>query len=76
MTAPIRITSVTVTPVAFRDPPLLNAAGVHEPFALRAVIELMTDAGLYGLGETYADSAHLGWLCAVEIGRASCRERV
>ncbi len=65
MTAPIRITSVTVTPVAFRDPPLLNAAGVHEPFALRAVIEVVTDAGLHGLGETYADSAHLGWLCAV-----------
>jgi glucarate dehydratase len=65
MTEPIRITSVTVTPVAFRDPPLLNAVGVHEPFALRAVIELVTDAGLYGLGETYADSAHMRWLRAV-----------
>ncbi len=61
----IRITGVTVTPVAFRDPPLLNAVGVHEPFALRAVIEVATDAGLSGLGETYADSAHLGWLGAV-----------
>lgn len=65
MTGRIRITSVTVTPVAFRDPPLLNAVGVHEPFALRAVIEVVTDAGLYGLGETYADSVHLGWLRAV-----------
>jgi glucarate dehydratase len=62
---PVRITGVTVTPVAFHDPPLLNAAGVHEPFALRAVIEVVTDAGLYGLGETYADSAHLEWLRAV-----------
>jgi glucarate dehydratase len=61
----IRITDVTVTPVAFRDPPLLNAVGVHEPFALRAVIEVTTDAGLSGLGETYADSVHLGWLRAV-----------
>jgi glucarate dehydratase len=55
----IRITSVTVTPVAFRDPPLLNAVGVHEPFALRAVLEVHTDQGLLGLGETYADSGHL-----------------
>ena len=35
----IRITKVTVTPVAFADPPLLNAVGVHEPFALRAIID-------------------------------------
>jgi len=55
----IRITSVTITPVAFADPPLLNSVGVHEPFALRAIIEVATDAGLSGLGETYADEAHL-----------------
>jgi glucarate dehydratase len=55
----IRITSVVVTPVAFRDPPLLNAVGVHEPYALRAVLEVRTDQGSLGLGETYADSGHL-----------------
>jgi glucarate dehydratase len=58
------ITRVTVTPVAFADPPLLTAAGVHEPFALRAIIEIATDAGLTGLGETYADEAHLAALNA------------
>ena len=41
----IRISDVTITPVAFADPPLLNAVGVHEPFALRAIIEIATDAG-------------------------------
>jgi glucarate dehydratase len=56
---PIRITGVTVTPVAFRDPALLNAVGVHEPYALRAVVEVATDQGLLGLGETYADEGHL-----------------
>ena len=61
----IRITTVTITPVAFADPPLLNAVGVHEPFALRAVIEIETDAGLSGLGETYADEQHLAALQAV-----------
>jgi glucarate dehydratase len=55
----IRITEVTVTPVAFQDPPLLNAVGVHEPYALRAIIEVATDEGLTGLGETYADEGHL-----------------
>src|SRR5436189_93748 len=30
----LRISSVTVTPVAFADPPLLNSVGVHDPFAL------------------------------------------
>ena len=63
--SPIRITRVTVTPVAFAYPPLLNAVGVHEPFALRAVIEIETDAGLSGLGETYADERHLAALQAV-----------
>jgi glucarate dehydratase len=61
---PIRITNVTITPVAFTDPPLLNSVGVHEPFALRAVIEVATDAGLAGLGETYADEQHLAALHA------------
>ena len=60
----IRITNVAVTPVAFADPPLLNSVGVHEPFALRAIIEIATDAGLTGLGETYADEKHLAALRA------------
>src|SRR5947209_1346588 len=55
----LRISSVTVTPVAFADPPLLNSVGVHEPFALRAVVEVSTADGLSGLGETYADERHL-----------------
>jgi len=54
----LRISAVTVTPVAFSDPPLLNSVGVHEPFALRAVVEVSTDGGLSGRGETYADERH------------------
>nr|WP_145486857.1 MULTISPECIES: glucarate dehydratase family protein [Streptomyces] len=59
MSDTIRVTDVTVTPVAFRDPALLNAVGVHEPYALRAVLEVHTDQGITGLGETYADEGHL-----------------
>lgn len=61
---PIRITGARITPVAFVDPPLLNTVGVHQPYALRAIIQLDTDAGLVGLGETYADTAHLARLAA------------
>ena len=54
-----RIVSICITPVAFADPPLLNAVGVHEPFAIRAVLELATEDGVVGLGETYGDEGHL-----------------
>ncbi len=60
----IHISNVAITPVAFADPPLLNSVGVHEPFALRAIVEIATDAGLHGLGETYADEQHLAALHA------------
>jgi glucarate dehydratase len=60
-----RISRVEVTPVAFADPPLLNVVGVHQPYALRAIVELHTDDGVLGLGETYADESHLARLRAV-----------
>ena len=65
MSSGSRISRVVVTPVAFADPPLLNVVGVHQPWALRAIVELHTDSGLLGLGETYADETHLARLEAV-----------
>lgn len=55
----VRIANVIVTPVAFHDPPLLNAVGVHEPFAIRSILEVETDAGVVGLGESYGEGSHL-----------------
>jgi glucarate dehydratase len=63
--AAARISRVTVTPVAFADPPLLNSVGVHEPFALRAIVRVDTADGLVGWGETSADDVHLERLAAV-----------
>ena len=57
---PVR--EVVVTPVAFPDPPLLNSAGVHQPWALRAVIQVRAADGTIGLGETYGDAPHLSLL--------------
>ncbi|MER7793148.1 glucarate dehydratase family protein [Streptomyces sp. NPDC097640] len=54
-----RIADVTVTPVAFRDYPLLNTVGVHEPYALRSIVEVTTEGGVTGVGETYGGTVHL-----------------
>ena len=50
------IREATVTPVAFPDPPLLNCVGVHEPWALRSIVELRCEDGCVGLGESYGDA--------------------
>lgn len=55
----ITITHMRVTPIAFRDGPLLNAAGIHEPWALRAIVELETSDGRVGISETYGDEPML-----------------
>ena len=64
-TKDLRITAVRVTPVAVPEPPLLNALGVHEPYALRSIVELDTGAGITGVGETYGDDQTLARLHAV-----------
>lgn len=50
-----RIADIRVTPIAFYDPPLLNNAGCHQPFALRSIIEVETESGVIGLGESYGN---------------------
>lgn len=62
MSRDIRITQVRITPIAFRDGPLLNAAGIHEPWALRAIVELETSDGRVGINETYGDAPMLAVL--------------
>ena len=57
---PVR--EVVVTPVAFPDPPLLNSAGVHQPWALRTVIQVRCADGTVGLGESYGDAPFLDLL--------------
>ena len=59
MTRDITITQIRITPIAFRDGPLLNAAGIHEPWALRAIVELETSDGRVGISETYGDEPML-----------------
>ena len=48
----LRIKRAKVTPIALPDPPILAASGCHGPYFLRAVVELETDDGIIGIGET------------------------
>ncbi|MCW5222922.1 glucarate dehydratase [Verminephrobacter aporrectodeae subsp. tuberculatae] len=66
----MKISAIRVTPIAIRDPALLNAAGVHEPFGLRSIIEVEGANGLVGLGETYGDAALLSLLTRCQHGLA------
>jgi glucarate dehydratase len=54
-----RISRATVTPILIGDPPLLNVLGVHQPWTPRMIVELETDGGVTGVGETYGDSDYL-----------------
>ncbi len=45
------IKDVFITPIAIVDPPLLNAAGIHAPFALRTIVEIITDDNISGVSE-------------------------
>ncbi|WP_369379084.1 enolase C-terminal domain-like protein [Streptomyces sp. cg36] len=52
------IAEVRFTPVLVADPPLLNVQGVHQPYTPRLIVEVVTEDGVSGLGETYGDSAY------------------
>ncbi len=47
----MRIDSMHITPIAVADPPLLNAAGLHAPYALRLIVEIVTVDNVSGFGE-------------------------
>ena len=68
----MKITEMRVTPIAIIDPPLLNAAGLHAPYALRTIVELVSDDGTYGLGEvpgSVATTAALEAAAEVVVGK-------
>lgn len=54
-----------VTPIAFGDPPLLNSWGVHEPLALRTIVQVTTADGVVGLGECGGGARRQSALTAV-----------
>ena len=62
---PVKIVDLRVTPIAFADPPLRSSYGLHAPYALRTVVELVGEDGLVGVSE-----AHGGEQTLVDFARA------
>ncbi len=68
----MKIVDYRVTPIAFGDPPLRAAFGLHAPYALRTIVELTTDDGITGVSETHGGTAVVADLEAIRelvIGR-------
>lgn len=63
----MKITEMRVTPIAISDPPLLNAAGLHAPYALRTIVELVSDDRVTGVGEVPGSASTTA---ALEAARA------
>ena len=47
----MHIEEIRLTPIAVGDPPLRNAAGLHAPYALRLIVELVTNERITGVSE-------------------------
>jgi glucarate dehydratase len=65
----VRISDLRVHSIAIADPPLRSSYGLHAPYALRTILELQSDDGLVGLGETHGGEA-------VAAGFAALRSRI
>ncbi len=53
----MKIVEYRVTPIAFSDPPLRAASGLHAPYALRTIVEVVGDDGITGVSETHGGDA-------------------
>jgi glucarate dehydratase len=53
----MRIVDLRIHSIAIADPPLRSSYGRHAPYALRTVIELVSDDKIVGLGETLGGDA-------------------
>ncbi|MDX1554550.1 MAG: enolase C-terminal domain-like protein [Xanthomonadales bacterium] len=58
----MKIQEVIITPVAAPEVPLLNTKGVQQSVFTRSIIQIVTDTGITGLGETYGSKRTLAGL--------------
>ncbi|MFL9913506.1 glucarate dehydratase family protein [Paraburkholderia sp. RL17-337-BIB-A] len=61
----MKIKHVRVTPIAVKNPPLLNNGGIYSAYTVRSIIEVEADNGLIGIGETFGDRMILERLNAI-----------
>ena len=62
----MRIIELRIHPVAVADPPLRSSYGLHAPYALRTIVEVVSDEGLTGISETYGGDGPVAALEAVK----------
>jgi glucarate dehydratase len=53
----MQIADVQIHKIAIADPPLRSSYGLHQPYALRTILELRSDDGVTGIAETYGGEA-------------------
>jgi glucarate dehydratase len=61
----MRIADFRIHPIAIADPPLRSSYGLHARYALRTIIELVSDNGIIGISETYGGDAQIKQLEAL-----------
>src|SRR5689334_10350373 len=61
----MRITDLRIHPIAIADPPLRSSYGLHAPYALRTIVELISDDNVVGISETYGGDAQVAQLEAL-----------
>lgn len=53
----MRIAEIRVHSIAIADPPLRSSYGLHQPYALRTILELLSEDGVKGISETHGGDA-------------------
>ena len=51
------IKDLRIHSIAIADPPLRSSYGLHQPYALRTILELESEDGIIGINETYGGEA-------------------
>ena len=49
----MKISDLRIHSIAMADPPLRSSYGLHQPYALRNVVEVESEDGIIGIAETY-----------------------
>src|SRR5947208_15464688 len=52
----MRIVDMRITPIAIADPPFRSSYGRHAPYALRTIVELVSEDGLIGASEAHGSA--------------------
>ena len=65
----MRISDVVVHRIAIADPPLRSSYGLHAPYALRTIVELISTDGFVGIAETYGGDRPFAALEGVGAGQ-------